>query len=360
MAKPANPAPPNQLVLAGWAGPPGLAFLLVLISSGGSHDTTSKRANEKYAQSPTNENGEKVASAEQKPINIEGNGEQAKNSTMQAIEISSSHNECVNAEGERQELRYKEVNVPTGVILNKPEVEKYDVLNSELERMHEVVSNLQRMASVNQPIILMMPYFQPMPSQFFNSMGGFNHNSPPFPSLSMPTMAMSPFASPFRSPNPVPSQMMTDSIMKKLATPKFKKATYDGKRAMLSVKKTNPKVSKSHATKKVLVKQPMAADSSPTNVTMSLLNASPTGYYINQRMPGTSKLKPRNLGKEPPFMDLDQTEIMVVTYMFGIDKDNEYARCCFLNGCFNMIVSMMLKAQLGLRCLTLSRWMLSE
>ncbi|MED6150742.1 hypothetical protein PIB30_075462 [Stylosanthes scabra] len=308
------------------------------MSSEGSHNTTSNRDKHETAQSPSNVIVETLASPERKAVNIKGVVAQEKNTMMEAIEISSSHNEFANAGGKNNELRQKEVIVPAERILNKCGFEQYDLLNSEIEKMHEVVTNLQKMATAQQPVMPMMPYFQPMPSQFFNSMGGFNPNSPPFPSRSMPTMAFSPFTSPFRNPNPFPNQVMKDSIMKRLGTPNIKKASYDPKKSVLCVRRTDSKVSKAQAFKRGHYKQFIAEETQPTDIAMSLLNnPSPTGYYINQRDLGSSKLKPRNLGVEPPFwlsvlfapptnMGLEDTEIMVATYIFGTDKDNEFAR----------------------------------
>ncbi|RYQ85742.1 hypothetical protein Ahy_B10g105340 [Arachis hypogaea] len=157
------------------------------------------------------------------------------------------------------------------------------------------------MASVNQSMMPMMPYFYPMPSQFYNHLRGFNPSSPPYPSVSMP-MTMSPY---------------------------LKKASFDRKKSILGVKKTNPKISRARSSKKIHDKQFCVTDTPSTDIVKSLLsNASPTEF---------TKLQPKNLGVEAPFwlpvlfappttMDIDDTEIMVATYIFGTNKDNEFGR----------------------------------
>ncbi|QHN96915.1 Ulp1 protease family, carboxy-terminal domain protein [Arachis hypogaea] len=242
------------------------------MSSRGTNNSSSKKAKAESnhtPQSPSDDIGENLGSAQQKS-NVTKT--QVKNTLMEAIEISSSLNEGMKKVENKEELKSKEVDVPGETIFNKVNKgEKYDALNSQIINMQEVVTNLQNMASVNQSMIPMMPYFHPMPSQFYNHLGGFNPSSP-YPSLSMP-MTMSPYATPFE--NLSSEQAMTDTIMKKLATP--------------------------------------------------------------SRIPEFTKLQPRNLGVEAPFwlpvlfappttMELDDTEIMVATYIFGTNKDNEFGR----------------------------------
>ncbi|RYQ95370.1 hypothetical protein Ahy_B08g090638 [Arachis hypogaea] len=304
-----------------------LLFLLVIMSSRGTNNSSSKKAKAESnhtPQSPSDDIGENLGSAQQKS-NVTKT--QVKNTLMEAIEISSSLNEGMKKVENKEELKSKEVDVPGETIFNKVNKgEKYDALNSQIINMQEVVTNLQNMASVNQSMIPMMPYFHPMPSQFYNHLGGFNPSSP-YPSLSMP-MTMSPYATPFE--NLSSEQAMTDTIMKKLATP--------SKKSILGVKKTNLKISRAQSSKKIHDKQFCVADTPSTDIVKSLLsNASPTGYHINQRIPEFTKLQPRNLGVEAPFwlpvlfappttMELDDTEIMVATYIFGTNKDNEFGR----------------------------------
>ncbi|QHO23276.1 Ulp1 protease family, carboxy-terminal domain protein [Arachis hypogaea] len=306
------------------------------MSSRGTNNSVSKKViaeSNHTPQSPSDDIGENLGSAQQKSNVTKA---QVKNTLMEAIEISSSLNEGVKTVENKEELKSKEVDVPGETIFNKENKgEKYDALNSQIIKMQEVVTNLQNMASVNQSMMPMMPYFHPMPSQFYNHLGGFNPSSPPYPSLSMP-MTMSPYASPFE--NLSSEQAMTDTIIKKLATPPVKKPSFDRKKSFLGVKKTNPKISRAQSSKKLHGKQFCVSETPSTDVVKSLLsNASPTGYHINQRMPGFTKLQPRNLGVEAPFwlpvlfappttMELDDTEIMVATYIFGTNKDNEFGR----------------------------------
>ncbi|RYR09751.1 hypothetical protein Ahy_B05g078155 [Arachis hypogaea] len=290
-----------------------LLFLLVIMSSRGTNNSISKiviAESNHTPQSPSDDIGENLGSAQQKSNVTKA---QVKNTLMEAIEISSSLNEGVNMVENKEELKSKVVDVPGETIFNKENKgEKYDALNSQIIKMQEVVTNLQNMASVNQSMMPMMPYFHPMPSQFYNHLGGFNPSSPPYPSLSMP-MTIWPL-------------------------PPVKKPSFERKKSFLGVKKTNPKISRAQSSNKIHGKQFCVADTPSTDVVKSLLsNASSTGYHINQRMPGFTKLQPRNLGVEAPFwlpvlfappttMELDDTEIMVATYVFGTNKDNEFGR----------------------------------
>ncbi|RYR70164.1 hypothetical protein Ahy_A03g016673 [Arachis hypogaea] len=316
-----------------------LLFLLVIMSSRATNNSISKKViaeSNHTPQSPSDDIGKNLGSAQQKSNVTKA---QVKNTLMEAIEISSSLNEGVKMVENKEELKSKVEDVPGETIFNKENKgKKYDALNSQIMKMQEVVTNLQNMASVNQSMMPMMPYFHPMPSQFYNHLGGFNPSSPPYPSLSMP-MTMSPYASPFE--NLSFEQAMTDTIINKLATPPVEKPSFETKKSFLGVKKTNPKISRAQSSKKIHGKQLCVADTPSTDVVKSLLsNASPTGYHINQRMPGFTKLQPKNLGVEAPFwlpvlfappttMKLDDTEIMVATYIFGTNKDNEFGRFFF-------------------------------
>ncbi|XLT72029.1 hypothetical protein HN873_028455, partial [Arachis hypogaea] len=133
------------------------------------------------------------------------------------IEISSSHDNTILFEHKENSIM-KEEEIKAPEVNNK----KYEEMDIQLKQMEETVNNLQKMYSINQPNFStglhqpIMPFFHPIPPNFYGPFPGFTQTSPPctLPSIHM---HMPPYPPPFASH--IPSTPLTDAIMGKLKSP---------------------------------------------------------------------------------------------------------------------------------------------
>ncbi|RYR71113.1 hypothetical protein Ahy_A02g005408 [Arachis hypogaea] len=154
-----------------------------------------------------------------------------------------------------------------------PEVnnKKYEEMDTQLKQMEETVNNLQKMYSINQPNFPIglpqpiIPFFPPIPPNFYGPFTGFTQTSPPCTPPSI-HMHMPPYPPPFASH--IPGTPLTDAIMEKL------KSSLD-KNAKTIVKKTNTNAGrKKELPSKGSVsvgKKLYSPKSSPTEISKSLL-----------------------------------------------------------------------------------------
>ncbi|QHN92945.1 uncharacterized protein DS421_17g588390 [Arachis hypogaea] len=175
-----------------------------------------------------------------------------------------------------------------------------------------------------------MPFFHPIPPNFYGPFPEFTQTSPPCTSPSI-HMHMPPYPPPFASY--IPSTPLTDAIMGKLKSPVDKSTKTIAKKTNVNAgrKKELP-------CKGLIGKKLYSPKSSPTEILKSFLGKGfLTGYSINHNTLPNLSLRQNDSGIEAPFwlpvvfrpptgIELDETDIQVATYIFESDKEDEINR----------------------------------